>query len=88
MSASVGNDLSHHTPPIQQFHTSRLAQSYVTVANQIVYAQIATQHTETYRESLDPSFPVRDTESDPCWGWLGLACETVLLGVCFTHNCV
>ena len=33
-------------------------------------------HTETYRESPDPSFPVRDTESDPRWGWLGLACET------------
>ena len=34
-------------------------------------------HTETYRESPDPSFPVRDTESDPRWGWLGLACETI-----------
>ena len=33
-------------------------------------------YTETYRESPDPSFPVRDTESDPRWGWLGLACET------------
>ena len=22
------------------------------------------------------SIPVRDTESDPCWGWFGLACET------------
>ena len=20
----------------------------------------------------DPSFPTRDTKSDPCWGWLGL----------------
>ena len=36
-------------------------------------------HTETYQESPDPSFPVRDTESDLCWGWLGLACETMLL---------
>ena len=35
-------------------------------------------HTETYRESPDPSFPVRDTESNPRWGWLGLACETRL----------
>ena len=42
MSASVGNKLSHHALPIQQFHASRLAQSYVTVANQIVYAVIAT----------------------------------------------
>ena len=33
-------------------------------------------HTEIYRESPDPSFPVSDTESDPRWGWLGLACET------------
>ena len=33
-------------------------------------------HTGTYRASPDPSFPVRDTESDPRWGWLGLACET------------
>ena len=33
---------------------------------------------ETYRESPDPSFPVRDTESDPRWGWLGLASETKL----------
>jgi len=29
---------------------------------------------ETYRASPDPSFPVRDTESNPCRGWLGLAC--------------
>ena len=21
-------------------------------------------------------FPMHDTESNPCWGWLGLACET------------
>ena len=33
-------------------------------------------HTETNRESPDPPFPVRDTESDPHWGWLGLSCET------------
>ena len=33
-------------------------------------------HAETYRESPDSSFLVRDTESDPRWGWLGLACET------------
>ena len=31
---------------------------------------------ETYQESPDPSYPLHDTESDPCWGWLGLACET------------
>ena len=22
------------------------------------------------------AFTMRDTESDQCWGWLGLACET------------
>jgi len=33
-------------------------------------------HTKTCQESPDPSFAVRDTESDPRWGWLGLACET------------
>ena len=42
MSASMGNELSHHTLPIQRFHVLRLAQSYVTVANQIVYTAIAT----------------------------------------------
>ena len=42
MSATVGNELSHHALLIQRFHTSRLAQSYVTVTNQIVYAAIAT----------------------------------------------
>ena len=45
MSASVGTNLA--TNPIQQFHALRLAQSYVTVANQIVYVAIATYHTET-----------------------------------------
>ena len=40
MSASVGTNLA--TNPIQQFHTSRLAQSYVTIANQIVYMAIVT----------------------------------------------
>ena len=24
--------------------------------------------------TVDPFFPVRDTESDPRWGWLGLTC--------------
>ena len=42
MSASVGNELHHHGLLIQRFHTSRLAQSYVTAASQIVYAAIAT----------------------------------------------
>ena len=35
-------------------------------------ASVANEPTE----SPDPSFPVRDTESDSRWGWLGLACET------------
>ena len=64
ISASMGNN------------TSRLAQSHVTVANQIVYAAIVTHQKETYRESPDPFFPVCDTESGPHWGWLGLACVT------------
>ena len=38
----MGNEVRHYALPIQRFHTSRLAQSYVTVANQIVYAPIAT----------------------------------------------
>ena len=41
------------------------------------------------RASPDPSFPVRDTESDPRWGWLGLACETRIHGWCnvrWTHQ--
>ena len=33
-------------------------------------------HIETYQESPDPSFAVRETGSDLRWGWLGLACET------------
>ena len=33
-------------------------------------------HTETYRKSPDPSFPVHDSESNLRWGWLGLACKT------------
>ena len=34
-------------------------------------------HTKTYWKSPDPSFPMCDTQkSNPCWGWLGLACET------------
>ena len=40
--ASVGNKLRHIGLPIQRFHMLRLAQSHVTVANQIVYTTIAT----------------------------------------------
>ena len=40
ISASVGNKLRHDGLPIQWFHLSILAQSHVTVANQIVYAVI------------------------------------------------
>ena len=36
-------------------------------------------HKETNRKSPDPSFPMHDTETDPRWGWLGLACETSLV---------
>ena len=42
---------------IQQFHMSRLAQSRVTVANQIVYAVITKYHTETYRAHQTLPFP-------------------------------
>ena len=24
---------------------------------------------------------MRDTESDPCWGWLGLACKTRIMAL-------
>ena len=37
--------------------------------------------TEIYREWPDPSFPMHNTESNPHWGWLGLACETTYLPV-------
>ena len=40
--ASVGNKLRQDGLPIQRFHTLRLAQSHVTVANQILYTAIAT----------------------------------------------
>ena len=33
-------------------------------------------HTPSLQTSPDPSFPVHDTESDPRWGRLDLACET------------
>ena len=38
-------------------------------------------HQSCKLDSTDPmqiTFPVRDTESDPLWGWLGLGCETKL----------
>ena len=38
---------------------------------------MAFKHTRKPTESQDPSLPVRDTESDPCWGWLDLVCETM-----------
>ena len=41
MTTRVGNKLRHYALPIQRFHTTRLAQSYVIVANQIVYLTIA-----------------------------------------------
>ena len=28
-------------------------------------------------EQLTTSFPARDTESDPCWGWFGSGTETM-----------
>ena len=40
--ASVGNKFRQDGLPIQWFHTLRLAQSHVTVANQILYTAIAT----------------------------------------------
>ena len=41
----MGNELSHTLFRFSGFHASRLAQSYVTGANQIVYAAIATHQT-------------------------------------------
>ena len=74
MRASVGNQLCQNGLPIPHVISSKS----VAVANQIVYWTIMTLHTETYRKSPDPSFPVRDTERDPSWDWLGLACERTL----------
>ena len=43
VSANKGNKLCEDgLPPIQWFHTLSLAQSHVTVANQIVYMTIAS----------------------------------------------
>ena len=33
-----------------------------------------------------PIFPVHDTESNPCWGWLGLACETSNTSQYYLHQ--
>ena len=65
--------LCYYRLPIQQFHTSRLAQSHVTVANQIVYSGIASTQKPTKRRR---PLPVYDTESDLCWGWLGWLART------------
>ena len=73
----MGNELSHHALLIQRFHTLRLAQSYVTVANQIcLRGNRDVAHGNLPR--VTRPFPVRDTESGPHWGWLGLACETIV----------
>ena len=40
--ASMGNKLRQDGLPIQRFHTLRLTQSHVTIANQILYTAIAT----------------------------------------------
>ena len=40
--ACMGNELHHVGLPIQWFHTSRLAQSHVILADQIVYTAIMT----------------------------------------------
>jgi len=38
----MGNKIRHYGLPIQRFHTSRLAQRHVIIANQIEYVPIAT----------------------------------------------
>ena len=50
----MGNKLRLDGLLIQRFHLSILAQSHVTIVNQIVYAAITTYHMKTYRESPDP----------------------------------
>ena len=57
-------------------HSTHLINGFIDINLMTFCVNAFHLHTETYRESPDPSFPVRDTESDPCWGWLGLACET------------
>ena len=46
------------------------------MALSIIFLWLLALHTETYWASPEPSFPVRDSENNPCWGCLGLACET------------
>ena len=74
MSASLGNELHHHGLSIQRFHTSRLAHS----CDRSQSDGLCGNHDVAHRNLPRPFFPVRDTESDLHWGWLGLACETDL----------
>ena len=64
----------------RQPYTENLPTLCYTQEKEIEFSNVNTfsyfRGPEIYRESPDPSFPVRDTESDPRWGWLGLACET------------
>ena len=41
------------------------------------FVKFTTSHVIVYLVSQEYNdfLPVCDTESDPCWGWLGLACE-------------
>ena len=72
MSASVGNELS----------SSDSAVSCVEISSELCNcSQSDCLHGNHYvahgnLPRVTRPFPVRDAESDPCWGWLGLACET------------
>ena len=53
-------------------HSTYLINGFIFVTSALMHSTCTRKPTE----SPDPSFPVCDTESDPRWGWLGLACET------------
>ena len=65
----IGNEIHHDGLPI---HMSRLTQSHVTLANQIVYRAIAMQHTEIYQDLPDPStcMILKAIRTGVGWIWL------------------
>ena len=74
----MGNELSHRALPINS------AVSRIEISSELCNCS----QSDCLRGNRDGAhgnlpkvtrpFPVRDTESDPRLGWLGLACETSL----------
>ena len=46
------------------------------LAVEIMHGPSLVSQTQPTPAWITFSITVRDTESDPCWGWLGLACKT------------